>query len=177
MEKLIDKGSLYADFHQQSVSFYTHLIAFPLIYLSLMIFLNFFHLIVPGVFDTTLAELGTLALIIYYIRMQWQLGLLLLPFLALLLWFGSLIGYHGPSHFAIWSFFTLIVLGFVSQLVGCFLTNTRFSLNSLKRLLLAPLYLMAELCYRTGFLIQLNEKLHGKDTAETLTDASKDDLL
>lgn len=176
MDLLIEKGPLYSDFHQKSVCFYTHLIGIPFLFLSAMIFLNFFHLIIPGLVDTTLAELGTIILAIYYIRVHWQLGLIILPFLGLILWISRLIGYHGPSRFALWSLFIAFMFGLVSLLVGYFLTSTRLSVSSFRRLILAPLYLTAELCYRLGFLMKLNERLHGKEP-EALMNDHPDDLL
>jgi len=158
MEKFIGLGRFYSDFHQQPQSFYANLIGLPFLCLGLLIVLNFFHLIIPQVLNTTLAEIGTIILLAYYIRLNWELGLILTPIFAFLLWISRFIGYQGPSRFAFWSIFIFLVIG----LGGCFLFNRQLSKDHFKRILLAPLYLTAEICYKLGFLIKLNDRLHLK---------------
>lgn len=173
MDKFIDQGCFYKDFHRQSLVFITHVIGVPFVFLSLLIFLNFFHIIVPKVLDTTLAELGTIILLIYYLRLNWRLGLLLIPVFIFLLWISHLIGFHGPSKMALWSFIIFLILGLCLQLIGSLVSKNNLSIDNLRRLFLAPLYLMAEACYKLGFLMSLNEKLHGK---EENADVVKDEL-
>lgn len=175
MEKFFAKGDLYQDFHQQPLSFYTHLAGLSLFFISIMIFLNFFHLIVPGILDTTLAELGTIALLFYYIRLNWQIGLTLVPFFALFLWLSHFVGYHGPSHFALWTAGILFLAGLILPLIAYIATGNRLTMMNLRRLFLAPMFLSAEVCYKLGFLRNLNARLHGMD--ESLESANQNDLI
>lgn len=164
MEEFIKQGRFYRDYHHHTTTLYTHLVGIPLTFLGIMIFLNFFHLIVPQVWDKTLAELGTIALLLYYLRLNWRLALLVTPFLILLLWISRLIGYNGPSSFALWSFIITLLFGLSLQFVTYFLEGSSIAfMHRLRRILVAPLFLVAELCFKAGVLKPLNEQLQKQD--------------
>lgn len=161
MKTFIEQARLYAEYHQNRITFYTHLAGVPLIVFSLIILLGFLHLVIPGVMDTTLASWATFALWIYYLRLNWRLGLLILPILALLLWFGSMISYAGPTSTALSIFITLFIVGWIFQLIGHLFEGRRPAfMDNLSQLLIAPLYLTAELCFMAGRMQPLEAALH-----------------
>ncbi|MDP1601806.1 MAG: DUF962 domain-containing protein [Legionella sp.] len=162
MKTFIEQAHFYAEYHQKKETLYTHLIGIPLIILSLMIFLGFFQLIVPGVIATTLASIGTLVLFIYYLRLNWQLALLFAPILVLLLWISSLVSYAGPTAFALWTFIIVFILGWGLQFVGHMIEGRKPALiDNATHALVAPLFLTAEVCFMLGRMQTLKEQVHG----------------
>ncbi|HAT8246624.1 TPA: DUF962 domain-containing protein, partial [Legionella pneumophila] len=86
MKSFIEQAQFYATYHQNQATRYTHMAGVPLIMLSIMIFLGFVKIVIPGVYATDLACLATLATLIYYFLLNWQLALALTPILIFLLW-------------------------------------------------------------------------------------------
>ena len=83
MQSFVEQAQTYAEYHQNVITRYTHLAGVPIIILSLMILLGFIKIIMPGVFEISLACLVTLAVLIYYYRLNWQLALVLTPILLI----------------------------------------------------------------------------------------------
>ncbi|VEG91608.1 Mpo1 family 2-hydroxy fatty acid dioxygenase [Legionella spiritensis] len=176
MKPFLEQARFYAQYHQQAATFYTHLVGVPILIFAVMIFLGFFHLRMPNVFDATLASIATLILWLYYLRLNWRLSLLLLPVLALLLWISSMISYAGPTRSALWLFVIFLVLGVVLQLSGHFIEGRKPAfMDNMKQALIAPLYLTAELCFMAGFMKSLQETLHGGEETRSSEDKEIED--
>lgn len=166
MKAFLEQAQFYAQYHQKAATFYTHLIGVPLIIFSLMIFFGFLHLIIPGVLDATLACILTFILWVYYVRLNWRLGLLLLPVLMLMLWLSSLISHVGPNQNTLLTFIILFVLGCLLQLIGHFIEGRKPAfMDNFRQALIAPMFLVAELCFMAGRMQSLKTALHGQ--AET----------
>ncbi|KTC68724.1 transmembrane protein [Legionella birminghamensis] len=165
MKTFLEQAYLYRQYHQEKTTLYTHLAGVPLIIFSLMIFFGYFHVIVPGIFDVTLAEILTAVLFIYYLKLNWRLALLLLPILAILLWISAVLSNHGPDGLNLWVFVICFVIGWALQLAGHFMEGTKpaFMTNA-QQALVAPLFLIAELCFMAGYMPKLREELHGPET-------------
>ncbi|CEK09150.1 Mpo1 family 2-hydroxy fatty acid dioxygenase [Legionella hackeliae] len=165
MKSFIEQAQFYAEYHQKPITLYTHLVGVPLIIFSLMIFLGFFHLIVPGVMDTTLAEIATVILLIYYFLLNWRLALVLTPILFFLLWIAHLISWAGPTSFALWMFIVTFISGWVLQLGGHYIEGKRPALvDNVWQALIAPLYLTAEIFFKYGRMKKLETAIHGEPT-------------
>lgn len=171
MKTFIEQARFYAQYHQKTATFYTHIIGVPLIILSLMILLGVVRLVVePNRVNINFAEIATLLLWIYYMRLHWRLGLLILPVLAILLWIANLITYAGLTSGAFWTFVVLFVLGWVLQLTGHLIEGRRPALvDNLYQALVAPLYLTAELCFMAGYMLALKHEMHGDADPTDLT--------
>ena len=96
MKSFIEQARFYAVYHQKPVTRYTHFVGVPLIIFSLMVFFGFLHLIIPGVMDTTLASILTFVVLVYYIYLNWRLGLVLVPVFIVLLWLANLFSLCRP---------------------------------------------------------------------------------
>ena len=118
MIPFIDQASFYAAYHQNPVTRYIHITGITLLLLSLMIILGFVHVLIPGVFEITFAEIATVALLIYYFRLNWRIALVLTPIFVVLLWVASLFSYSAPSRFSIWSFVIIFIVACVLQFIG-----------------------------------------------------------
>lgn len=164
MKSFIEHARFYAQYHQKSETFYTHVVGIPLILFALMIFLGFIHLVVPGVMDTSFAFLATFALWIYYLRLNWRLGLLILPMLIILLWLSGLISDAGPTAGAVWVFIIAFALGWALQLIGHMIEGQRPAfMDNLWQMVIAPLYVVAELCFRFGYMKTLQSEIHNEE--------------
>ena len=162
MKPFIEQVQCYASHHQNPKTLYTHWIGVPLIILSLMIFLGFVKIIIPGVFHTTLACLATLAVLIYYFRLQWQLALVLTPIMLCLLWIANWISYNGPNKMSLWMFAITFIVGWGVQLYGHYIAGEKPAFMShLCQALIAPLFMMAELFFMAGLMSSLKEQIHG----------------
>jgi uncharacterized membrane protein YGL010W len=170
MKPFIEQAQLYASFHQNEVTRYTHFAGVPLIILSVMILLGFVKIAVPGIFATSLAFLATIALLVYYFMLTWELALPLTPILLFLLWLSSWFSHAGPTKLGVWSFIITFVVGWGLQFYGHFIEGKKpaFMVN-IMQMLIAPLYLTAELIFMAGYMSALKERIY-QTTENELTD-------
>jgi len=167
MKSFIELAQFYSTYHQNEMTRYTHMAGVPIVILSLMIFLGFLKIVLPGVFETNLACLITLALLIYYYRLNWQLSLVLTPILLFLLWLASWFNYAGPTTFGVWAFIITFIAGWGIQLYGHYIEGKKPALmDNLWLALVAPLYLTAELLFMAGFMKSLKEQIDGPEDVE-----------
>lgn len=161
MESFIEQARLYSSYHTKKITLYTHLIGVPLVVFSLMIFLSFFHLSVPKLFDITFASMATFALILYYLVLNWRLALAIIPILITLLWLSLIITFNGVNHFSIWFFIITFVLGWIFQLIGHLFEAKRPAfLDNILQFFIAPLFIVAELFFLAGRMQSLKEHIH-----------------
>ena len=162
VKTFIEQAMVYSQYHESKRTLYFHLVGVPLALLGVMIFLGCFKLILPGVFQTTLAILATLALFVYYLRQQWQLALLILPILMILLWLSWLISYEGPTHFALWFFVITSLIGWGILIFSHVMEGKKPAFtHQFSQILIAPLVLIAEVCFLVDFMKALKEQIHG----------------
>lgn len=164
MISFIEQAQSYATYQQQAVTRYTHMAGIPLIILSLMILLGFVHVVIIGVLNVSVASIVTLALLIYYFRLHWRLALVLTPILIFLLWLASLLTDGGPTSYALWSFILIFIAGCALQFVGHFIEDKRPALiDNLWQVLIAPLFIAAEVFFMMGWMTELNGEIYGKE--------------
>ena len=163
MKPFIEQAQCYAAHHQDIRTQRTHWIGVPLITFSLMILLGFVKIVVPGVFQISLACLVTIGLIIYYVRLQWLLAIAVTPILLLLLWLATWISDDGPGTMALWIFVITFISGWTLQLYGLFLAKEKPAfMVYFSQALIAPLYLIAELLFLAGWMGSLKVQIHGE---------------
>ncbi len=176
MKSFIDQAVFYATYHEKPVTRYTHPVGVPLVILSIMIFLGFIHLVVPGVFDLSFASIAGAILLVYYFSLNWRLTLAFLPVFILLLWIASLVSQDGPTSSALWTFLIIFTLGWVFQLIGHFLEGKRPAfMDNLLQALVAPLFLTAELFFMAGKMQGLKDQL--KESADLSKQETNEDAF
>ncbi|STX28277.1 transmembrane protein [Legionella beliardensis] len=164
MKSFIEQAQFYAEYHQKPITFYTHIIGVPLIIFSLMIFFSFFHIVVPGVMDIRISDVLTAFILIYYVILNWRLGLIVTPIFIFMVWIADLIGWSGPTKEALWTFVVFFVLGWVLQLIGHVIEGKRPALvDNFWSTLTAPLYLTAELFFKMGRMQDLKAQIHTEE--------------
>lgn len=161
MKSFIEQAQLYALYHQNIKTRYTHMVGIPLIMLSIMIFLGFIKIIMPGVFITNLACLATLIALIYYFRLNWQLALALTPIMIILLLIASWFSQNGPTPLGIWAFILFFVIGLGLQFYGHYIEGKKPAfMYNVSQILIAPLYLVAELFFMAGYMQALKDQIY-----------------
>ncbi|MFC3908327.1 DUF962 domain-containing protein [Legionella dresdenensis] len=161
MKSFSEQAQFYGQYHQKKATLYSHLIGVPLIIFSLMVLLGFVKIIVPSVFATTLAGLTTLGMFIYYLLLNWRLTLLLAPVLIILLWLSTFFSHAGPTATGLWVFAITFIAGWTAQLAGHVIEGKRPALaDNLVQALVAPLFLVAEVCFMAGYMTGLKKELH-----------------
>lgn len=162
MIPFVDQAQVYASYHRNPITRYTHMAGIPLIILSLMILIGFIHVVIIGVLDINVANLATLALLIYYFRLNWRLALTLTPILLLLLWIATFFNHAGPTAFALWSFLLLFLLGAILQSIGHFIEENRPAfVDNFWQVLIAPLFIIAEAFFLIGYMQDLKKEIYG----------------
>lgn len=162
MKSFIEQAQCYATYHQNPKTQQTHWIGVPLITFSLMIFLGFVKIVVPGVYQISLATLATLILLLYYVRLHWMLALAIAPIFLVLLWCANWLSANGPNPLAFWTFVVTFISGWTLQLYGHYIADVKPAfMANLSQLVIAPLYLMAELFFKIGFMSSLKAEIHG----------------
>ncbi len=167
MKSFIEQAQFYVEYHQNKGTLYTHMVGVPLIVLSVMILLGFIKLIIPGVLHTSFACLATIALLVYYFRLQWQLALAVTPILLILLGIAHFFSHAGPTKLGIWAFIITFIVGWGLQLYGHITEGKKPAfMDSLYQALIAPLFLTAELIFMAGYLPDLKEQIYQKSKAK-----------
>lgn len=157
-----EHAKLYAEFHQKPETKYAHIVAILFLFLSGLIFLGFFRVLVPGIFEITFADLAILGLLVYYFRLNWRIALVLTPVMLILLWIAHLFSRHGPSTFSVWSFILIFILSGVLLGIGYFLEGRRPPLKvGLWQLLMEPMFLTAEIFFMAGKMRLLRDEIYG----------------
>lgn len=161
MKSFVEQAQVYASHHQKLNTRYTHYVGVPLIVFSLMIFLGFIKLVVPGFFSTNFAVLGTAAALVYYFKLEWKLAFALTPILLILLWISCLFSYAGPTKLGFWMFIITFVAGWGAQLYGHYIEGNKPAfLDNICQAFIAPLFLTAELLFMAGLLGDLKGQIY-----------------
>lgn len=161
MKSFLEQAQTYAHYHQKPVTLYTHFVGIPLIIFSLMVLFSFLHFVVPGVFSLTTAEILTLLVLIYYIRLNWRLGISIIPIFIILLWLGNWVGGGGPTQTSVTIFLVCFIIGWIIQLAGHLIEGNRPAfITGLWQIAIAPLFLMAEIYFLCGKMQSLKSSIY-----------------
>ena len=163
MISFIKQAQRYATYHRNSITRYTNMAGIPLLLLSMMILFGFVHVVILHVADVSVAYILVLALLIVYCRLNWQLGLALVPVFLFLLWIAHFFSDEGPTSFSLWSFLIIFICGISLELFAHFVEDKRPVLTDhLNQLFIAPLFVMAELFFMAGLMDKLKDDMYGK---------------
>lgn len=161
MKSFIEQAKGYQSYHTKPITVATHLIGVPLVILSLMILIGCIKVIIPGVMATDLAWLLTACVMFYYFCLEWRLALATLPLMIVLLWIAYLFNYAGPSKIAMMAFAVTFVAGWIFQLAGHWFEGKRPAfIDNFSQSLIAPLFIVAEILFKFGFLDDLKKKIN-----------------
>jgi uncharacterized membrane protein YGL010W len=155
MRSLSDQLSQYAAYHRDRRNILTHFVGIPLIVLAVAILLARPVLADWGGVALSPATLVTLLTVLYYLRLDLRLGLVMAVLMALSLWVAQTVAAHGT---ALWLTLGLglFLIGWVIQFVGHFYEGRKPAfVDDIVGLLIGPLFVVAE----AGFLLGLRRDL------------------
>jgi uncharacterized membrane protein YGL010W len=174
MISFTEQARIYGEFHQKPETKYMHIASILLLFLAGLIFLGFLHIVMPGVFEITLADVATACLLIYYFFLNWRLAIVLTPVLLILLWISHLISYSGPSSFSVWALIMILILSGLVLGIGYYFEGRRPPLKvGLWQLLIEPMFLTAEIFFMIGKMRSLQNDIYGISPREKNSNESK----
>jgi uncharacterized membrane protein YGL010W len=139
----------YSESHQHPINKKLHLIGVPCLLFSILIFFSWIHITMPGIFDMHSSWLFGTTLILYYLRLDMQLALLLG---AILLPCTLLANFISTTWLSLPLFCIFFAIGWILQLIGHFLEGKQPAVvNTIQVLLTLPLITLADILYQRGF--------------------------
>lgn len=172
MLSFTEQARIYGGFHRRQETKYMHIVSILLLFLSAFIFLGFFHVLMPGIFEITLASITTVVLLVYYFYLNWRLALVLTPVLLFLLWISNMISYSGPSTFSVWALILILILSGLTLGIGYYFEGRKPPLRiGLLQLLIEPMFLTAEVFFMAGKMRPLQNDIYGIGDHEDIIEA------
>jgi uncharacterized membrane protein YGL010W len=139
----------YSESHQHPISKRLHYIGVPCLLFSILIFFSWVHITIPGIFDMHTSWLFGITLILYYLRLDMQLALLLGAILLPCTFLANLIS---TAWLSLPLFCIFFAVGWILQLIGHFLEGKQpVLLNNFRVLLTLPLITLADILNQCGF--------------------------
>ncbi len=158
MKWLIQQLDIYGSVHTKLVTKITHFVGVPLVIFSLLIALAWFKFSFPPLFSTNFAWLSIVFIGIFYLYIDWRLGLVLLLSLVLMAWVASILAKPDFSVSSFILFAALFIAGWAVQFIGhCFEGNKPAFLSNMAQFFIAPLFLVAEAAVMMGWRKDLHE--------------------
>ncbi|VVC77129.1 hypothetical protein AQUSIP_24560 [Aquicella siphonis] len=160
MKNIVQHMSIYTSHHQKLITKVTHFIGIPAIILAIQIVLDWLHVPFLHSGHITVAWIAVSILLIYYAFLDVYLSLAAVLFLVPLTYAGHILGKGHFNSGSLLLFLILFILGWVLQLVGHYFEGKRPAfLHNAFQLLIAPIFLTAELLFALGLRKELQRKI------------------
>jgi uncharacterized membrane protein YGL010W len=151
MTTLKQQMQSYGAYHQDPRNKLTHFFGVPLVTFSLFLALSWFRFYHAPELPLTAAVFFYLGVCVYYLRLDWAIALIQLPFTLLLLWLADRAAVL-PFQTSFSIFLAAFVAGWVIQLLGHAIEGKRPALaDNILQVFNAPLFLTVEVLAILGF--------------------------
>lgn len=158
----VEHAKAYHQCHKEGLSRYLNYVGIPLLFFSIIIFLGFIRLKMPHVFEIDFGWIASLVLFVYYLKLDWRLGLASLPFIILFNIIADFFSGNGISSSGFWTVIILFVVGAALVAVGHLQNKNRgSSANCVSQLLVAPLILIADIFFYFGKFYDTHKAIFG----------------
>ncbi|MGM0480676.1 MAG: DUF962 domain-containing protein [Pseudomonadota bacterium] len=151
----------YANYHRDRRNVMTHLIGIPLIVVALLILLSRPEIRL-GYFILTPANLVVFAAVIFYIRLDIRLGLLM----TALLWLALAVARNAATlDTTVWLSWGigLFVVGWIFQFIGHYFEGKKPAfMDDIMGLAIGPLFVVAELLFMLGLRADLKKAVENR---------------
>jgi uncharacterized membrane protein YGL010W len=141
----------YGAYHRDPRNKLTHFFGVPLVTFSLFLFLSWFRFYSAPELPLTAASLFYFGVSVYYLKLDWSIALMQLPFTLLLLWMAdraAILSFQ--TSFLI--FLATFVAGWAIQLLGHAIEGRRPALaDNMLQVFNAPLFLTVEVLALLGY--------------------------
>ena len=158
MKSLLDQLSNYADYHRSARNITTHLIGVPMIVLAVVALLSRPAWMV-GLLPVSPAVLVTIAMLLFYLRMDLAFGLIMTVLYGLALWFGA---WAASLETPLWLALGLggFAVGWVIQFVGHYFEGRKPAFfDDVVGLAIGPLFVVAEILFKLGAFSKLKDQI------------------
>jgi uncharacterized membrane protein YGL010W len=157
MISLREQLESYGAYHRDTRNKLTHFIGVPLVTFSIFLVLSWFRFVAAPELPLSGATLFFLAVLVYYLRLDWHIALLQAPFNLVLLGLADRAALL-PFGQSLTVFLITFVLGWAVQLLGHAIEGRRPALaDNLLQIFNAPLFLTAEVLFLFGFRPDLHQ--------------------
>ena len=164
MKSLSDQMSVYAAYHRHPVNRAIHFVGIPAIVWSLMVFLGFVTLFEAGGLEVTLALLAVVALMAWYLLLDFPFGVASTALFTVLLVSALHLPRAAGNGTAMWIAGGVFVLGWVVQFIGHAVWEKRRPalMDNLVQVFVAPIFLVAETAFAMGLRPELHDEVRTK---------------
>ncbi len=164
MKSLSDQMSVYAAYHRNAVNKVIHFVFVPAIVWTLMVALDQVPLGMVGGWPLSLAMVVTGALLVWYLLLDFALGLAATALFTLLMVSAIRLNDAVGHATALWVAGGLFVASWVFQFVGHGVWEKRRPalLDNLFQVLVAPIFIVAEVAFMLGLRGSLRDEVHEK---------------
>lgn len=150
MKPVTEHLAQYACYHRDRRNIVTHLIGIPLIVIAIVTLLARLQFFTIGSLNVTAALVVVVAAVVYYLRLDTGLGLLMGVLLALCLWVGQQIAAAPTAVWLSWGI-GMFVVGWVWQFVGHYFEGRKPAfVDDLIGLVIGPLFVVSEVVFMLG---------------------------
>lgn len=175
MKTVTEHLAQYACYHRDKRNIVTHLVGIPLIVLAIVTLLARLQFFTIGSLSVTAALLVVIAAVVFYLRLDTGLGLLMGVLLALCLWVGQQIAAAPMAVWLSWGI-GMFVVGWVWQFVGHYFEGRKPAfVDDLMGLAIGPLFVVAEVVFMLGLRRTLRHDV--EDRVAQLMRASTSDKV
>ena len=163
MKSLSDQMAVYAAYHRHPVNRAIHFFGIPAIVWSLMVFMAFVPLFSAASMEVTLAHVAVAALLIWYLVLDYALGVAAVLLFTVLMVAALHLDRFG-TRMAWWISGSVFVLGWVVQFIGHGVWEKRRPalMDNLTQVFVAPIFLVAETAFAMGLKSELRDEVHRK---------------
>ncbi len=160
MRSVEEQLSQYKSVHFNKKNIQTHFVGVPLIIwaVTLLLSLNTYQVSLLGVdLLYSPAYIFFTVTIIFYFMLHIRLAITMIPYAIINVYLASLVS---PYEQALYLAITVFVVGWIIQFIGHHFEKAKPAfVDDLGQFLIAPLFLMAEVCFMFGWLKKLEEKI------------------
>lgn len=151
MKTITEHLAQYACYHRNRHNIATHLVGIPLIVLAIVTLLSRPALFYVGSLLISPAFIVAVAAVVYYIRLDKKLGLVMAVLLALALWAGAHFAAMTTAIWLIWGI-GMFIIGWTFQFVGHYYEGRKPAfVDDVIGLVIGPLFVVAEVIFMLGF--------------------------
>lgn len=157
----------YAAYHQDPRNFATHVIGIPMIFFAVIALLSRLVIGYVGSIPISFALIGVIVLSIYYIKLQFNLGLVMGVLSCSAAFYGQMLAAMDSTTWLTWSV-GLFVAGWIIQFIGHFFEGKKPAfVNDIMGLIIGPMFIVAEIAFKLNLLSELeadiNKTLNAKN--------------
>jgi uncharacterized membrane protein YGL010W len=151
MKTLAEQMSVYHRYHTKLATTLTHFIGVPLAIIPVMIILNWLNFGVNGWFHIGMSWLGIIALFLFYLKLDKELGVITTAVLIVLNIISTWIAKGSPNWWSLKWLVIIFVVAWAIQLLGHVFEGKRPALlDNFFQVLIAPIFLVAEVAFMLG---------------------------